>query len=512
MNNYQSIATINAPEFINLEPLDINPMMSKCEIKVLYLGENRNGTSINKQAATEMAKTLRGAPIVGYYKESTQDFFDHGEQVIYDGDGVHFNTLTKPYGFVSPDAEVWFQEFEEFNESGESVPRVYMMTTGYLWTGQYKEAQQLFNEGGKPQSMELDENSMQGFWSKGENSDIEFFIINDAVFSKLCILGDDVEPCFEGASITAPNISKTFSLNDDFKQTLYTMMKELQETLQGGKYKVADEIKKKSIDSSDVVELEQVENPVVDNSSTDTPDITNSDVNTDDNTNNTDNNESNGDNNESTPDEGTSTPSAEGSGAEEGSQDNGATESGDGAEGGTESGSSEGGDSSGSDGGSSNYEKKDDEEDDKKDDDGEEDKDAEKEDDEENTKKKYSLLVVQFEELQKSYADLQAQTTQVMAELAQYKAKVEENELEKKDALIAEFYMLSDEDKKDVIDHKAEYSLDEIKSKLAVLCYDKKVSYIKDSKSDVEDMTVTIKDSEEVLPDFLQAVENYKNQ
>ena len=69
MNNYQSIATINAPEFINLQPLDINPMMSKCEIKVLYLGENRNGTSIDKQAASSMAKTLRGAPIVGYYKE-----------------------------------------------------------------------------------------------------------------------------------------------------------------------------------------------------------------------------------------------------------------------------------------------------------------------------------------------------------------------------------------------------------------------------------------------------------
>ena len=93
MNNYQSIATINAPEFINLEPLDINPMMSKCEIKVLYLGPNRNGTSISKQVATEMAKTLRGAPIVGYYKKDKQDFFDHGEQIIYDGDGVHFNSL-----------------------------------------------------------------------------------------------------------------------------------------------------------------------------------------------------------------------------------------------------------------------------------------------------------------------------------------------------------------------------------------------------------------------------------
>ena len=272
MNNYQSIATINSPEFINLQPLDINPMMSKCEIKVLYLGANRNGTSINKQAATEMAKTLRGAPIVGYYRKDTEDFFDHGDQVIMDGEGVHFNTLTKPYGFVAPDAQVWFQEFEEFNENGESNVRTYLMTTGYLWTGQFEEAQQLFNEGGKPQSMELDENSLHGFWSKDENSDMEFFIINDAIFSKLCILGDDVEPCFEGASITAPNISKNFTLDDSFKQTLFDMMKELQYTLQGGKDKVADEIKKKSADSAEVIEEETtVEEPVVETPQTETP-------------------------------------------------------------------------------------------------------------------------------------------------------------------------------------------------------------------------------------------------
>ena len=30
---HQSIATISSPEFINLQPLDINPLMSKCEIK-----------------------------------------------------------------------------------------------------------------------------------------------------------------------------------------------------------------------------------------------------------------------------------------------------------------------------------------------------------------------------------------------------------------------------------------------------------------------------------------------
>ena len=45
---HQSIATINSPEFINLQPLDINPLMSACEIKVFYIGENRNGSYISK--------------------------------------------------------------------------------------------------------------------------------------------------------------------------------------------------------------------------------------------------------------------------------------------------------------------------------------------------------------------------------------------------------------------------------------------------------------------------------
>ena len=495
MNNYQSIATINAPEFINLEPLDINPMMSKCEIKVLYLGPNRNGTSISKQVATEMAKTLRGAPIVGYYKKDKQDFFDHGEQIIYDGDGVHFNTLTKPYGFVSPDADVWFQDFEEASESGEGISRTYMMTTGYLWTGQYEEAQQLFMEGGKPQSMELDENSMQGFWAKPENSDIEFFIINDAVFSKLCILGDDVEPCFEGASITAPNISKTFSLDDKFKRTLYSMMKELQETLQGGNYKVADEIKKKSVDSSEVIEeaVEQVSQP--EQTVTETPKNEESTTTTEETTT-TDSTETPGETTETT--ETTSTESTEGT--TEGSGD------GDGA----------GGNDGGSDGGngSSDYAKK--EDDDEKDDKESEDKETKEDDNEEkeddDIKKKYSLLVIQYEELQKSYADLQAKAAETEKILAQFQLKADKLENEKKDALIAEFYMLSDEDKKDVIDHKTEYTLDEIKSKLAVLCYDKKVSYVNAESKEADNVTVNIDTYTAEVPEWLQAVDKHTNQ
>jgi len=40
--------------------------------------------------------------------------------------------------------------------------------------------------------MELDEKSLQGHWAKNSKNNMEFFIINDAIFSKLCILGDNV--------------------------------------------------------------------------------------------------------------------------------------------------------------------------------------------------------------------------------------------------------------------------------------------------------------------------------
>ena len=230
----KSVATINSPEFINLHPLDINPLMSACEIKVLYVGENRNRSYITKEVATDMAKTLRGAPIVGYYKAEKEDFADHGREIIIDDEGIKFNCKTVPYGFVSPDARVWFQEFEDTNEFGEVTLREYLMTTGYLWTGQFAECKSAIEGDGKPHSMELDEDTVQGHWARN-TSGMDFFIINDAIFSKLCILGDDVEPCFEGSSISAPNVSASFTKVDDtFRQTLFTMMQDLKTALGGG--------------------------------------------------------------------------------------------------------------------------------------------------------------------------------------------------------------------------------------------------------------------------------------
>ena len=444
---HQSVATIDSPEFINLQPLDINPLMSKCEIKVLYIGENRNHSFITKDVATEMSKTLRGAPIVGYYKEENQDFRDHGDQIIIDEKGIQFKCLTKPYGFVSPDAEVWFQKFEDTDDFGNKIVREYLMTTGFLWTGQFEEAK-LAIEQGRPHSMELDKDTLDGYWTENVNTKMELFIVNDAIFSELCILGDDVEPCFEGSSVTAPNVSTNFSkVDDNFKQTLFSMMQDLKFALEGGNMAKVDEEKKDKTN-------ETVENK------------------TDKTTEEVKDTETEKDNKDKDK--------------------------------------------------KKNYTKEDKKEEDKKEDNpvpAEDKKPEEKkeetktsaEDKKEEDKKDKKDYALMYSELETKYNDLSAKYESLVA----FKQNVEKQQ---KEELISGFYMLSDEDKKDVVTHIDEYSLDDIEAKLSVICVRKKVNFDLDDTSKNENKTeeenpvttFNLENAGDSVPAWIKAIQNHK--
>ena len=455
---HQSIATIDSPEFINLQPLEINPLMSSCEIKVLYLGENRNQSYITKEVATEMAKTLRGAPIVGYYREDKEDFRDHGEKIIFDDEGVKFECLTKPYGFVAPDAKVWFQKFEDTDDFGNTVTREYLMTTGYLWTGQYEEAKLAIDEG-RPQSMELDSETLDGHWSTNNKTGMDFFIINDAIFSKLCILGEDVEPCFEGANVTAPQVSTTFTkIDDNFKKTLYTMMQDLKFALEGGQNM---ELEEKSVETEEVVATEVVEDSAA--------------ATVEENSVENDNLE-----------QSVSTETQDSIEAAQSSQEEYVK---------------------------SEEDKKEEEEDesDTKEDDTKE--DTSDDDDDDEKKKDYELIEKELEETKTAYAALEEK----YQALVEFKESVDN---EKKDKLIDSFYMLSDEDKKDVIENKSNYSLDEIEAKLSVICVRKKVNFDLDdtSKSEekVEDsvkdvITYTVNETDTSTPAWIAALKQTRD-
>lgn len=252
-----SVATIAAPEFVNLAEDALNPGISKADVKVLYLGENRNGSFINKETAMKMSETLRACPIVGAYRKDIDDFGDHGEIIHIENGEITFDCATVPYGFVAPDAKVWFKEFTDYDEFGNTVNREYLMTTAYLWTGQYPEIERCVKEG-MGQSMELDGKSIDGHWAENSESGIEFFIINDASFTKLCVLGDGVEPCFEGASVEAPNISDKFS-KEGFTTTLYNMMNELKFALAENAEKTDDSESAKEEETTEFAENQEEE-------------------------------------------------------------------------------------------------------------------------------------------------------------------------------------------------------------------------------------------------------------
>ena len=425
----RSVATIDSPEFINLAPDAINPGISKCEIKVMYLGKNRNGSFIDKNTAIQMANSLPATPIVAAYNENKEDFGDHGEVLHIEDGEIKFSCKTVPYGFVAPDAEVWFQKFDDTNEFGETTTREYMMTTGYLWTGQYPELDKCINQG-QGQSMEIDD--VDGHWAKDSN-DIEFFIINDAIFTKLCILGDDVEPCFEGASVTSPEVSEHFSYNKEFSHTLFAMMNELKSALTKGGSMPKENVESVEVEPTATVEEEA---PVVEEFAEDVE--TNEDV-------------------ESSED------SAEETFAEEGK-------------------------------------KKEDDSDDSND---ESDDSDDSDDDDEYKKKpgKKCELENQVSELSEQLKELTDKFTALEAEAEELRKFKAERIDADKDAMIAKYHMLSDEDKAEIIANKDKFTLSEIESKLALLYVQKNVNFDEEEEIDATPLTTFSLDDETVAED-----------
>lgn len=480
---HSSVLKLDSPiEFI--ESTKISPFISKVQIKVCYVGDepNRNHSIITKAVAKEMAPSLRGCPIVGFYNDADEDFEEHNRQINISNGEWRITDTTIPYGFVPTDAKLWFATYIDDEEN----EHVYLCTEGYVWDHVYPEAQRI-TEKGNNHSMELDEETLDATWSKDKKGKPEFFIINEAFISKLCILGENSEPCFEGSQITA------FSLviDESFQQKMYSMMNEIKELLTEGGAKVfttyAVEIgdalwsalysyiettypdsenrwcSKYSIDG--VFEESGQKFAVLCNRAEMKYYRLNFSLTE------ADGFKADGDLVEVTK---TYTPAAEAQFAaadveayvaeyvkkkDEEEQEKGKT---------------------GEDG------KKNSEDDSE---DGEKSDDDESEDDEDkkNGKKfSYDSLeeIPEFVELQTNYTNLQTQVATLnstieslnneLTSLREFKSHAERSE---KEAKIAEFYMLSDEDKKDVIDNIDKYSLDDIEAKLSVICFRNKVSF-----------------------------------
>ena len=223
MPMHVSVAKQDTIEFI--EQTQVSPLVSKGVAKVFYIGDNRNGTSIDKETAIEMGRKLPGSPVVGYYRDDIKDFEEHSRKIEITTDKFEILDLTKPYGFVPTDSKIWFQTFTD-----DGVEHEYLCCEVYIWTTAYPESQRVFDKGNN-QSMELNNESIGGVWAKRANNQHEIFIINEALIEKLCILGEDFEPCFEGASIQAQFALQFSTEIEQLKTSLFSLMNEVNDAL-----------------------------------------------------------------------------------------------------------------------------------------------------------------------------------------------------------------------------------------------------------------------------------------
>lgn len=213
----ESQAIVNTMEVLETKP--INELVTEATIKVCYVSENPNPnkTVINKEVGKQIAATLPGAPVVGFYDKESGDFVQHSRKVTISNGQVNIEDITKPYGFVGFDAP-WYQDFME-----DGQVRTYLMCKAYLWTRQYEEASKALDKG---QSMELDEKSMSGYYEG------DVFVFTQATLDKLCILGDAYAPCFEGAKIMSSYTKQYENLAEQVENILgrryYVMNGQLQ--------------------------------------------------------------------------------------------------------------------------------------------------------------------------------------------------------------------------------------------------------------------------------------------
>lgn len=204
MNKFEFPVTI----YGNLEKY--NDVTSKARCRIFYKYGNRNGTYITDEFAEKLLSTIAYAPVKGIFEYD--DYTDHGTRR---SEGRIYGIVPENYNLA------WEAHVDE-----DGVERIYACVDVIIFTALYKEANDIV---GKSQSMELYEPSLQ--YHKQIIEGQQYIVFDAGCFLGLQVLGDEVEPCFEGAAF--------FSLRENIEQAI-SKIQELTNTFtkKGGKEEV----------------------------------------------------------------------------------------------------------------------------------------------------------------------------------------------------------------------------------------------------------------------------------
>ena len=187
-----------------LVPYELNPNMSKTRVSVFRKYGNANGSYFTDEVANRMVEELPGSPIIGRFVAEDKDFSSH--LTVND---------TRAYGFVPPENAhfAWEKRTEADGKEYE-----YACFDAVLWTSRYDEAKIIPSKG---QSMELNPRTITGDWREVDGE--TYYVYDSCSVYGLCVLGDNVRPCFDEAC---------FYEAQDGKNNIETILSHMKEEIQ----------------------------------------------------------------------------------------------------------------------------------------------------------------------------------------------------------------------------------------------------------------------------------------
>ena len=225
MNELQKYATFSVD--LLGTPKKINRVFSMGRARIFYKGVNQNRSIIDGEVAIQVASTIAGTPVIGCYNYETQDFEGHEDN-------------QSAFGFIPLDPHAtWVKQNDA---SGEHE---YLEVDVVIWDGRFEEAQDILKKE-KHLSMELNPKTIKGTFERIGST--TYYRITFAEFAGITVLGEDYEPCFEGA--------KFFTAYSNMVSAYALYIEEAQRNIEGGKDTMEDntEIVEPEVTTDAVVE------------------------------------------------------------------------------------------------------------------------------------------------------------------------------------------------------------------------------------------------------------------
>ena len=189
---------------------DLNPSFAVGKMRIAYVGDNRNGSSISREVLQDAIPSMFNCPVVAHYDRGSNSFGSHDIELVLEDNKIKIVNVTQPVGVVPVGAEYSFETDVDAN----GVMHEYLTTNVILWKRQ--EAFDHILEVGT-----IDE-SMECVFSESHIDDRGVLVADKMYFEAFCLL-ESAAPCYEGAHVElcAANDAATF------KQQYAQMMTEL---------------------------------------------------------------------------------------------------------------------------------------------------------------------------------------------------------------------------------------------------------------------------------------------